>query len=229
MRTWLAALLFTLALPLVAQSRGQPPVYGWEPQQLDGADIVFVDEPALLQHQYRPAGGPTQRYMSRPGAWYVPVFVPLGSGWPVQLWIWQRARTHEVRLLALDAAPRDGPSAAVAVPTLRGRSSARTPWVSAPFAISAEGDGAFILIEQWNASGERPPPIWVQARSRLIDEPAGPPWWVSRPEGGELAPTPPPSPLRAARGNGGIIELPFKRRFGVMPEFTPWNDPWAPR
>ncbi|MEW5882396.1 MAG: hypothetical protein AB1761_18395 [Pseudomonadota bacterium] len=226
--------LVALALAVAAaQSRGEPHGWGSEPQQIEGADIVFVDEPALVQTHYRPAGGPLSRYTSRSGAWYVPVFVPLAPGWPVQLWVWQRARTHEVRLLALDRAPLDEPTAAVPLPALRGQGRARAPWVSAPFAISSatDGDGAFVLIEQWSASGERPGPIWVQVRSRLILEPTGAPWWSSRTEkpGSELAPAPPPSPLQDARDARAVVALPFKRRFGLVPQFTPWADPWVLR
>lgn len=231
-RAVMALAAVMVALTAHAQPRGDPYAYGWEPQQIDGADIVFVDEPALVQTRYRAAAGPLNRYLSRPGAWYVPVFVPLAPGWPVQLWIWQRARTHDVRLLALDATPLEKPSAAVPLPLLRGR-GARAPRVSASFAIApaARGDGAYVLIELSDAGGERPGPIWVQARSRLIDEPSGPAWWSSRPEGPgqELAPAPPPSPLRDPRSAGASIELPFERRFGVVPQFTPWADPWAGR
>jgi hypothetical protein len=232
----LRATLALAALALAGTVQGQPRPdhpygYGWEPQQIAGADIVFVDDLALLQTRYRPAGAALNRYTSRAGAWYATVFVPLPAGWPVQLWIWQRARTHEVRLLALDAMPPDKPSASVPLPLLRGRGGGRAPWVSAPFAIApaAGGDGAFVLIEQWSPGGEQPGPIWVQVRSRLVDEPAGAPWWSSRPEGPsyELAPAPPPSPLQGARADLAV-ELPFERRFGISPQFAPWADPWAP-
>jgi hypothetical protein len=231
-----AAALLALSITASAQPRGDSYHWAPEPQQIDGAEIVFVDDPALVltHYHYRPAGGPLDRHMSRPGAWYVPVFVPLAAGWPVQLWIWQRARTHEVRLLALDAAPANKPTATAPLPLLRGRGAARAPWVSAPFAIapSADGDGAFVLIEQWSPSGERPGPIWIQVRSRLIQEPAGTAWWSTRAETSpeELAPTPPPSPLQEPRGAlRAVVELPFKRRFGVMPSFMPWADPWGTR
>lgn len=230
MRGALASLFVALALPCAMHGRAEAYVDAWGPQTVDGADILFPDAPALLQHLYRPAGGPTQRFLNRPGAWYVPVFVPMSPGSPVQLWIWQRARTHDVRLLALDATPRDGPTASVAVPTLRGPSGARAPWISAPFVINAGGDGAFILIEQWSANGQRPGPIWVQARTRPVDEPARGPWWAAPEDASpQLAPEPPPSPLLAGRGEGVVVELPFARRYGVLPALTPWNDPWAPR
>lgn len=230
MRGALATLAVALVLPCAVHGRAEAYGDAWGPQTVDGADILFPDAPALLQHHYRPAGGPTRRFLNRPGAWYVPVFVPMSQGVPVQLWIWQRARTHDVRLLALDAAPREGPTASVALPTLRASSGARAPWVSAPFVINAGGDGAFVLIEQWAADGQRPAPIWVQARTRLMDEPASAPWWAGPQDSSQpLTPEPPPSPLLAGRGAGVIVELPFERRYGVLPTLTPWNDPWAPR
>lgn len=227
----LAALALTLAAH--AQPRSDPRVYGGDPPQIAGVDILFVDDPALVQMQYRPAGGPLNRYLSRPGAWYAAVFVPLAAGWPAQLWIWQASGGHELRLLALDASPIEKPTVSAPIPVLHARGGARAPWVSAPFSIApaADGDGAFVLIEQWNARGERPGPLWVQARSRSVEASAGTPWWATRAEGpgSELAPAAPPSPMQDARDRRTVVELPIKRRFGITPQFTPWPDPWAPR
>lgn len=232
-RATLQVAAFALTLAVHAQPRGDPYVYSGEPPQIAGVDIMHVDDPPIVQVQYRPAGGPLNRYLSRPGAWYSLIFVPMAPGWPIQLWIWQRAGGHDVRLLALDAMPTEMSAVATPIPVLHARGGARAPWVSAPFAVApaADGDGAFVLIEQWSAGGKRPGPIWVQARSHSNEVPAQAPWWATHAEGphSELAPAAPRSPLQDARYGRAVIELPIKRRFGIAPQFTPWADPWAPR
>lgn len=209
---------------------GPDPYYGWDPLQVDGFDVLFVDDAPLYVEDVVPAAGPLARFTSRPGAWYCAVFVPLRPAAPVQLWLWQRARTHALHLLALDAPPRGAPSVAVPLPVRAlpgaGRGSAQH---SAAFALPARSgaDGIYVLIEQWSVAGDRPGPLWVQARSRLVREPERAPWWSSRPDpDGPLAPEAPPSPLQSARGYDDVIELPILQRAGQpLPRF----DPWGPR
>lgn len=201
---------------------------GWAPPQVDGCDVLFVDDVPQYVEDVIPAAGPLERFTARPGAWYSAVFIPLRPAAPVQLWLWQRARTHALHLLALDAPPGAAPAVAVPLPVRPqpsgGRGSAR---VSAPFALPAASgaDGIYVLIEQWSVAGDRPGPLWAQARSRLVRESQRAPWWSSRPDPeGPLAPDAPPSPLRSARGHDDVIELPILQRAGApLPRFDPWG------
>jgi hypothetical protein len=193
--------------------------FGWEQPQVEGFDVLYVDDTPLPLSHYVPAGGPSQRHTSRPGAWYAAVFLPMAPRWPVQLWVWQRVRTHEVRITVLDASPVRPASVAVPLPLSQSRSAGRTAWFSAPIALPAgsQADGVFLLIEQWSLAGESPGPVWVQARSRIQSEAGRGPWWDSRPDmappsRGSLAPTPPTSPLNTPRVFGGVLELPIQRR-----------------
>ncbi len=194
--------------------------FGWELPQVEGFDVLYVDDAPLLLSHYVPAGGPLQRHTGRPGAWYTAVFLPMAPRWPVQVWLSQRVRTHELRVTALDASPVGTAGVAVAVPLTVARSAGRISLASAPMALpaSSQADGVFLLIELWSLAGDRPGPIWVQARSRIFRDTERRPWWDSRtepdglPPSGALAPHPPASPLNTPRGFGGVIELPIMRR-----------------
>jgi len=207
-----------------------PPYYGWEPPRIDGCAVLFVDDVPLMLDDVEPAAGPLARFTSRPGAWYAAVFVPLRPGVPVQLWLWQRARTHALHLLALDAPPRGAPTVATPLPLRTaagaGRGSAQH---SLAFALPARSgaDGVYVLVELWSVAGDRPGPVWLQARSRLVRERERAPWWSPRtdPEG-PLAPEPPLSPLQSSRLSEGVIELPILQRAGAA---VPRFDPWGPR
>jgi hypothetical protein len=203
--------------------------YPWESPQIDGVDVLFVDDAPLILADAVPATGPLARFASRPGAWYTAVFVALWPGAPAQLWLWQRAGTHAVRLIVLDAPPRLGPSVAAALPVRAQRGGRAGAHFSAPFALPARSaaDGAFVLIEQWSVAGDRPGPLWVQARSRLVHGAERTPWWSARPDpDGPLAPEAPPGPLQSARTGGDVIEVPIMQRAGAP---LPRLDPWGPR
>lgn len=241
MRAWVALLWIGAALPVLAQAPPYPPhgtpysphaaaphvppprwsdPFGWEPPQVEGFDVLFTDDAPLPLSHYVPAGGPAQRHTGRPGAWYAAVFLPMTPGWPVQVWVTQRMRTHELRVLALDASPAGPASVAVPIPVAVARGAVRASLATAPMTLPAasQADGVFLLLEQWSPAGDRPAPIWVQARSRMFRDADRRPWWQSRtePDPGHppaaLAPHPPASPLNTPRNFGGVIELPIQRR-----------------
>jgi hypothetical protein len=192
--------------------------FAWEPPQVEGFDVLYVDDAPLPLAAFVPAGAPLQRHTSRPGAWYTAVFLPMAPGWPVQVWFRQRTRTHELRVVALDASPAGRASVAIAVPLLGGRAAGGASLATAPIALppASQADGVFLLIELWSPAGERPGPLWLQARSRLQRELERRPWWDARSDGGPppspLSPPPPASPLNVPRDAGGVIELPIQRR-----------------
>ncbi|MFN8897112.1 MAG: hypothetical protein ACK5YM_03430 [Pseudomonadota bacterium] len=202
---------------------GDPP--GWEIALVDGVEVLFPDEAPLLRPAVVPAGGPLARFMSRPGAWYGALFVPLAPGWPVQLWLRQRARSHELRLTVLDGAPWGAPSVAVPLPTRSLISGGRPTLTSLPFVLppGSRADGVFLLVEQWSMAGDRPPALWLQARSRISEGQVQRPWWSSGPEptapaapGTGLAPATPAGPLSAPRvGGDGVIQLPIVQRLAL--------------
>jgi hypothetical protein len=199
-----------------------PEPYAWGPALVDGIELLAVDDAPLVLPYHAPAGGPLQRHMGRPGAWYTAVFLPMRAGWPLQVWLWQRVRTHELRVVALDAAPWTPPSIAVPIAVHAAHGAGRPVLHTAPFALipSSRADGVFLLIEQWSAAGDRPGPLWVQARSQVVFAAGEPPWWSARPErsaSSPLAPEAPPSPLNAPRLQDGIVELPILRRVGASP------------
>ncbi len=190
--------------------------HGWVQATVDGADVLFVDDAPLPLAPAVPASGPLQRFASRPGAWYAAAFLPMSPQWPVQVWVWQRARTHEVRVTALDAAPWGTPSVAVPIPVRKAPVRGRAVLLTAPLALPAasRADGVFLLIEQWSLAGDWPGPVWLQARSRIVLEVDDTPWWSPRPDeaSGPLAPAIPPSPLNAPRNASAVIELPIQQR-----------------
>lgn len=208
--------------------------YLWEPPQVDGFDVVFVDEAPLGLTYAQPAGGPLQRFTARPGAWYTVVFVPMVPRWPLQVWLWQRVRTHELRVLALDASPWGPVSVAVPVPLRVSAAGGRPVLQTPPLALppSSSADGVYLLLEQWSVAGDRPGPLWVQARSRIAREPAPTPWWASRSDppaaggAGPLAPESRASPLQTPRVVNNLLELPIQHRTGGP--LGP-RDPWMER
>ena len=200
--------------------------------------LVADDAPLLLEHS-TPAGGPLERHTARPGAWYSAVFVPLLTRWPVELWIWQRTRAHQLRVFALDGWPATAASVVVALPlraetTPRGRPLSH----SAPFVLPAatRADGVFLLIEQWSLAGDRPHPLWLQARAGSTWSAPGTargdsPWWAAREELGppsQPMPGAPPSAL-LSRASGGVIEIPILKLMTPMPRPAPQFEPWWER
>lgn len=190
--------------------------YQWEPLTIDGADVLFVDDAPLPLGRAVPAGGPLQHFTSRPGAWYSAAFLPMSPRWPLQVWLWQRARTHDIRMLALDAAPWNAPTVSVPVPLRSAPVGGRRVLLTAPLVLpaSSRADGVFLLIEQWSLGGERPGPLWVQARSRIEFEVDERSWWSTRADGTRvpLAPAAPRSPLMAPPDGRPVFELPILQR-----------------
>jgi hypothetical protein len=208
---------------------------GWDVALVDGVEVMFPDEAPMLLPAVVPAAGPLARFMSRPGAWYGVLFVPLAPGWPVQLWLRQRARSHELRLTVLDGAPWGAPSVAVPLPMRTVMSSGRPTLTTVPFALppGSRADGVFLLVEQWSMAGDRPPSLWLQARSRVSEGQGRRPWWSSGPEppapaaaGSGLAPASPAGPLSAPRvGSDGLIHLPILQRLAAPPPRDDWGPP----
>lgn len=208
-------------------------VYGWEQTLVDGIEVLFIDDALLPLAGSVPAGGPLQRFMSRPGAWYGVVFVPVAPRWPVQVWVWQRTRTHELRITAMDAAPWSPPAVSVPIPLRRTSAGGRPVLLTAPFVLApnSQADGVFLLIEQWSLAGDRPPPLWLQARSRVFYDVDVTPWWATHPLApdtppGGLAPALPSSPLASPRRVDAVLELPILQRSASPP---PPRDSWTPR
>lgn len=206
--------------PLAPHARPSPGAlqdpYGWGPSDIHGVDVLFTDDQPLSPGRAMPAGGPLQRFTSRPGAWYSIVFLPMSSQWPVQVWLWQRERTHEIRIFALDAAPWDAPTVSYPVPVRQARFGRRSALMTAPLVLPAlsQADGVFLLIEQWRSAGNRPGPLFLQARSHVAFDIDGTPWWSARSDEGSSALTPaiPPSPLNAPRDTSVVVELPILQR-----------------
>lgn len=176
--------------------------------------LAFDDVPRYVV-EFVPAGGPALRFASRPGAWYGLVHLPLVAAMPAQLWLWLPADAREVRVNVLDRPPAGSPTASIPLPLRAVRTGARLAMQSVPFALPVDGRGAgaFVLIEQWSATGARPRPVWIQLRS--MD---GEYWgdvaygYVAPYDGGGAARRDhaPPSPLQTPRYySGGLLELPF--------------------
>lgn len=195
--------------------------YGWGSPTVDGADVLIIDDAPLPLAGAVRARGPLQRFASRPGAWYSAAFLPLSPRWPVQVWLWQRAHTHEVRVAALDAAPWSTPSVSVPIPVRSAPARGRPVLLTAPVVLQAgsRADGVFLLIEQWNPAGERPGPLWLQARSRVVLDADNAPMWSPWPDdvAASLAPVIPPSPLNAPRNASAVVELPIMERLPPRP------------
>jgi hypothetical protein len=232
-RPLLLVALATMASALSAQPLSDP--YAPAPVPL----LVADDAPLLLEHS-TPAGGPLERHTARPGAWYGAVFVSMLTRWPVELWIWQRTRSHQLRVFALDGWPAAAASVVVALP-LRNETTARgRPLIhSAPFVLPAatRADGMFLLIEQWSLAGDRPHPVWLQARVGATWSQPGAargdsPWWAAREEAGppsQPIPGAPPGALLAPRSSGGVIEIPILKLTTPMPRPVPQFEPWWER
>ncbi len=205
-----------------------------------------VDEAPQRLDNYLAAGGPLERHTGRPGAWYAVVYVPFSAQWPVQLWAWQRTRSHHLRVTALDGWPAPAASAVVPLPVWpESTPSGRPLLLTTPFVLTAQSvaEGVFLLVEQFSATGERPAPVWLQARYAQAPSPyqrsrdGG--WWQAEAAGTGARVPPsttssgagaaPPSALMAPREALGVIELPFMRLATPMPRPAPVFDPWGER
>ncbi len=233
---------------LAAQPAGEahvqyrPNSSGWSPDApaRSGSPYgIAADYPPQRFNAYFPAGGALSRFADRAGAWYAILYVPVPARWPVELWIWQRSDSHQVRVLALDGWA--GPWAELAVPLpLRRESGAqgRPVFSTAPFVLvpDSTAEGVFLLVSQWAPNGVRPPAIWIQVRTavgRAFDEArAGRPWWSTAPEPAEPVSDPYASPaagpLAAPRAAPAVVELPIRQLRTPPPRvaipFEPWWD-----
>lgn len=181
----------------------------------DAALFLVPNRRALLLQHYTPAGGPLQRTLSRPGAWYALLFVPMAPLWPMQLLLWPAQRSHELRLFALDAAPDEAPTVVFPMtidPDMArdGRATRRVSRFMLPAGSTAPA--IFILVEQWRIGGDAPPPLWVQLQAQAAPAHADTPWWAtrsSRAAGEAAGVTAPASPLTQQRRGALAHELPI--------------------
>lgn len=190
----------------------------------DAAVWVTPDGGAQLLRRFTPAGGALQRQAARPGAWYALLLLPMAPAWPVDLRLWPAARSHELRLSALDAAPAESPAVVHALPLqLERATNGRAAQWRCRFMLPAGSTAPviFVLVEQWRIAGDAPPALWVQLRSGHAAPRSEVPWWAARPDRNTDA-TPPPSPLTqqprfTAAHEVPILELP------ATPEAGAWR------
>ncbi|MEI6738530.1 MAG: hypothetical protein WCL29_08645, partial [Pseudomonadota bacterium] len=64
--------------------------------------LLVPDEPPVMFNRYEPAGGPLQRFTSRPGAWYVTLNLASAPKWPTEFMVTLGDSRHELRVYALD-------------------------------------------------------------------------------------------------------------------------------
>jgi len=183
---------------------------------------IGVDEPPQRLNHAIAAGGPLERHTSRPGAWYTVLYVPLPVRWPVQLMLWQRTHSHDVRISALDGWPGTA-GAVIPLPVWHAAMPGGRPlFHTSPFVLAqaSAAEGVYLLIEQWSSTGGRPAPLWLQARHAPSPGPDprrsdGAAW---RQTESDRAPSvapgdiqgPPASALLAPRDALSVIELPFR-------------------
>jgi hypothetical protein len=174
---------------------------------IDSAVLVEPDAPAVLVRRFEPAGGPMERFESRPGAWYALLYVPVAPQWPMALSFWPPERRHELRLTALDVPPDEAPTVAfpLRLELERQRGSRNVQRVSR-FAMPATSrvQAIFVLLEQWSFDGGPPPPLWVQLRADSPPSGAREPWW--QPRDATQPVQPPPSPLTQRQRQRGIVD-----------------------
>jgi len=179
---------------------------GW-----DAAVFVVPQAREQLLWQFTPAGGPLERYTSRPGAWYALLYLPVAPQWPMQLLLWPPARRHEIRLFALDQPPDESPSVVHPLPLevevgRGGRPAAQASRFVLPARSTAQS--IFVLVEQWRPDGDRPAPLWVKLLVQRVPQRSTAPWWYSHAERSPRA-TPPPSPLTQQLRDADAYEIPI--------------------
>lgn len=175
----------------------------------DAVHLLLPEARAAWLHRFAPAAGPMARWQSRPGAWYVLLFLPMEAGWPMQLRLWPVPQNQELGLVALDAAPDQAPGIAYRVPAEPGfgRDGTRTRIARIRLPDDSRAPGIFMLVEHWRLDGEPPEPHWAQWRTQMAQRQEAAPWWSARTAPGETD-RPPPSPLSAAADR--TIELPIR-------------------
>jgi hypothetical protein len=189
--------------------------------------------PVLLQ-RYTPAGGPLQRFTSRPGAWYVALFLAAPPQWPVEFMVMPRHADHELTVFALDTDAAGEVNSVTRLPMSYQRAKHRGVGMYVGDFVLPAGDsvgGVVLLLEQWSPSGQVPQPIWVNAHlafghpSTANDNP----WWSLPPaakghEHAAPALEEPPSPLRSQGQPGAAYEIPLRQ---TPP--SPTLDPYSAR
>ena len=189
----------------------------------EAAVWLTPDGGAQMLRRFTPAGSALQRHAARPGAWYALLVLPMAPAWPVDLRLWPAARSHEVQLSALDAAPAESPSVVHALPLqLERAADGRAARWRSRFMLPAGSTAPviFVLVEQWRIAGDAPPALWVQLRAGHAPPRSDAPWWAA-PSDRPAAATPPPSPLTQQRITEAhevpIFELP------AMPDAGVWR------
>lgn len=154
-----------LACVLLLGARLLSPVLA-QPAPVPLLQLLANERPVLLD-RFEPAGGPLQRFTSRPGAWYVTLFLAVPPQWPVEFVVLPRNRSHDLRVLALDTTETGEVNSATALPMgYRAAGRGHAAQYSGEFVLPAYArmDGVTLVLEQWSRSGEEPRPLWVYAR-----------------------------------------------------------------
>jgi hypothetical protein len=187
----------------------------------------------MLEH-YTPAGGPLQRFTSRPGAWYVTLFLAAPPQWPVEFTVVPRTSSHELRVFALDTTATGEVNSVSALPMVFSAPHRGQPArYSGDFVLPtyASMDGVTLVLEQWSVRGDAPPAIWVHSRFATGQTNAGngAAWWSPKATRSPGAPAAaalvgPPSPLMSQGERRGVYEIPMQR----IPA-SPVLDPYSAR
>jgi len=194
---------------------------------------LMPDDLPVMLSRYEPAGGPLQRFTSRPGAWYVTLYLAMPPQWPVELMVVPRDPSHELRVFALDTTQMGEVNSTHLLPMSYGRTRHGQVRYAGEFALPAHArmDGITLVLEQWSQNGGAPPPIWVYARfaSGYQSNCNETPWWSSRPTNPSSYYTDPtligpPSPLLSQGVRRGPYEIPLQK----MPA-SPALDPFSAR
>jgi hypothetical protein len=129
--------------------------------------VLDADGAAVWLSRFEPHAHAADAMNAQPGGWSLLVFVPAAPGWPMELLLrTQRRSGHSVRLLALDAAPLDGPGQIVPMPLLADVRAPGLRW-SSRFAlpVDSQANGVFVRVELWRADAASPPPLALQLRA----------------------------------------------------------------
>lgn len=161
---WLAA--STAAVLLLCGMEGQASAYGNGPPAI----TVFPDDFPADVSFFFPAGGPLERFTSRPGAWYAIYRTPLYPGRPYDLILEHSGDPTRIKIFALDNHPFERVSVKAELHPVKAegrRHSSGTAYV-ATIALPRDSAvyGVYLLME-WNPPpGENKPlPVSLQVLS----------------------------------------------------------------
>lgn len=178
---------------------------------VDAAVLVVPQAREQLLWYFSPAGGPLDRYTSRPGAWYALLYLPVAPQWPMQLMLWPPERRHEIRLFALDQAPDESPTVVHPLPLEfeMGRGGKAVAQISRfVLPASSTAQAIYVLVEQWRPDGDRPEPLWIKLLAQHAPRRSAAPWWSSHDDRSPRA-TAPPSPLSQQQREVNGHEIPI--------------------